>query len=76
MPSVCVPAKPRFKQALVGPEYPPGRVQSDREKPRWLLLGSGVVNSSRNQAGDKRAEQGFAASARVVHELEEAEIEQ
>ena len=33
------------------------------------------MGSSRNQAGDKRAEQGFAASARVVHELEEAEVE-
>jgi len=38
-----------------------------------LLLGSGVVrSSSRNQAGDERGEQGFAASTRVVHELEEA----
>jgi len=38
-------------------------------------LGSGVVvSSSRNQAGDEDAEQGFAASARVMHELEEAEI--
>ena len=44
-------------------------------KPRRLLLGSGVVvSSSRNQAGDESAEQGFAASARVVHELEEAEV--
>ena len=40
------------------------------------MLGSGVVvSSSRNQAGDEGAEQGFAASARVVHELEEAEVE-
>jgi len=39
-------------------------------------LGSGVVvNSSRNQAGDQRAEQGFAASPCIVHELEEAEVE-
>jgi len=30
---------------------------------------------SRNQACDKGAEQGFAASAGVVHDLEEAEIE-
>jgi len=44
--------------------------------PRWLLLGSGVVTGpSRYQAGDEGAEQGFAASARVVHELEEAKIE-
>ncbi len=41
-----------------------------------LLLGFGVVpGPSRNQAGDEGAEQGFAASASVVHELEEAEIE-
>jgi len=45
-------------------------------KSRWLLLGSGVVTGpSRNQAGDEGAEQGFAASARIVHELEEAEVE-
>jgi len=38
-------------------------------------LGSGVVTGrSRNQAGDERAEQGFATSACVMHELEEAEI--
>ncbi len=44
--------------------------------PRRLLSGSGVVTGpSRNQACDKGAEQGFAAPARVVHELEEAEIE-
>jgi len=42
----------------------------------WFLLGFGVVTGpSRNQARDKGAEQGFAASACVVHELEEAEIE-
>jgi len=40
-----------------------------------LILGSGVVTGpSRNQAGDECAEQGFAASARIVHELEEAKI--
>ena len=40
-----------------------------------LLLGSGmVVSSSRNQAGDEGAEQGFTASARVMHELGEAEV--
>jgi len=40
------------------------------------LSGSEVVlGTSRNQAGDERAEQGFAASTRVVHELEEAEVE-
>ena len=38
-------------------------------------MGSGVVlGLSRNQAGEQGTEQGFAASARVVHELEEAEI--
>ncbi len=41
-----------------------------------LLSGSGVVpGPSRNQACDEGAEQGFAASTRVVHELEEAEVE-
>ena len=34
-----------------------------------------VVGPSRHQACHKGAEQGFAASAGVVHELEEAEIE-
>ena len=39
-------------------------------------MGSGVVPGlSRNQASDERAEQGFAASTRVVHELEETEME-
>ncbi len=33
-----------------------------------------VTGPSRNQAGDEGAEQGFAASARIVHELEEAEV--
>jgi len=38
-------------------------------------LGSGVVTGpSRHQACDEGAEQGFAASARIMHELEEAEI--
>ena len=39
------------------------------------MLGFGVVAWSRNQGGDKGAEQGFAAAAGVVHVLEEAEIE-
>jgi len=39
------------------------------------LSGSGVVaGTSRDQAGDEGVKQGFAASARVVHELKEAEI--
>jgi len=33
------------------------------------LLGSGVVAWSCDQAGDERAEQDFAASAHIVHEL-------
>jgi hypothetical protein len=42
----------------------------------WLLLGSGVVGgTSRDQACDEGTEQGFAAPARVVHDLEEAEIQ-
>ncbi len=44
-------------------------------KTRWLLSGSGVVTgTSRDQGCDERTEQGLAASACVVHELEEAEI--
>ena len=40
------------------------------------MLGSGVVTApSCNQARDEGAEQGSAASASVMHELEEAEIE-
>ena len=34
-----------------------------------------MMGPSRDQARDQGAEQGFAASARVVHELEEAEVE-
>ena len=49
-------------------------VTGDEDIDEWLLLGSGVVGSSHNQAGDQGAEQGFAASARIVHELEEAEV--
>ncbi len=53
----------------------PQTTESTVGKPNWLLLGSGVVmGPSRNQARDERAEQGFAAPASVVHELEEAEI--
>ena len=40
------------------------------------MSGSGVVaGPSHDQGCDERAEEGFAASARVVHELEEAEVE-
>ena len=38
------------------------------------LIGSGVLVRSSNERGDERPEQGFAASACVVHELEEAEV--
>ena len=34
----------------------------------------GCWAGSRDHGGDQGAEQGFAASARVVHELEEAEV--
>lgn len=45
-------------------------------KPEWLLSGSGVaIDTLRNQLNDKGAEQGFAAPARIVHKLEEAEVE-
>ena len=39
-----------------------------------LIRFRGGPGLSRNQAGDKRAEQGFAASTRIVYELEEAEV--
>jgi len=52
------------------------RVSEVATKSGWLLLGSGVVTGpSRHQAGDEGAEQGFAASTRIVHELEEAKME-
>src|SRR5688500_2393203 len=43
----------------------------------WLFSGSGVLGSRRSchQGGDQFAEQGFAASAGVVDELKEAEVE-
>jgi len=44
--------------------------------PTRLLSGSGVVaGTSRDQAGDEGAKQGFATSPSIVHELEEAEVE-
>src|SRR5688500_8710362 len=42
--------------------------------PAWLLSGFGVLARSGDQGGDKGAEQGFAAAAGIVDELEEAEI--
>jgi len=40
------------------------------------LSGSGVVaGTSRDQAGDEGAKQGFAASPSIVDDLEEAEVE-
>src|SRR4051794_38383816 len=33
------------------------------------------MGTSRHQGGDKGSEQGFAAAAAVVHELEESEVE-
>src|SRR3954463_4844773 len=42
----------------------------------WLLPGFGVVTgTSGDEARDEGAEESFAPAARVVHELEEAEIE-
>ncbi len=42
----------------------------------WLLSDSGVaIDTSRNQPSDEGAEQGFAAPARIVYKLEEAEVE-
>ena len=43
--------------------------------PGWLLSGSGVLVRVRNQGRHKGAEQCPAAPARIVHKLEEAEIE-
>ena len=41
----------------------------------WLLSGSGVVTgTSGDEARDEGAEESFAPAARVVHELEEAEV--
>jgi len=46
-----------------------------RAHPGRLLSDSGVaIDTSRDQACDEGAEQGFAASARIVHELKEPEI--
>jgi hypothetical protein len=42
---------------------------------RSLLSGSGVVGASRHQGGDELAEKGFASAPRMVHELEEAEVQ-
>src|SRR4051812_45217213 len=43
--------------------------------PRRLLSGSGVVTgTSGDEARDEGAEESFAPAARVVHELEEAEV--
>ncbi len=69
--SIQVPANdPRVRQP--GVRSSPGKPHP--KKPR-LLSGSGVVaGTSRDQAGDEGVKQGFAASARVVHELKEAEI--
>ncbi len=39
------------------------------------MSGSGVLARLTNERGDEGAKQGFAAPARVVHELEEAEVE-
>src|SRR4051812_19624849 len=44
--------------------------------PGWLLSGFRVVTgTSGDEAGDEGTEESFAPAARVVHELEEAEIE-
>src|SRR3954462_10823776 len=44
-------------------------------KRQWLLSGSGVVTgTSGDEARDEGAEESFAPAARVVYELEEAEV--
>jgi hypothetical protein len=47
----------------------------EAQKLAWLMSGSGVLVRSFNERGDEGAKQGFAASARIVHELKEAEVE-
>src|SRR4051794_8907348 len=69
---------------VAGQGWPAG--DFDRERPRSGLAGGhfragscwlpGCWAESCDQGGDERAKQGFAATACVVHELEEAEIEQ
>ena len=49
----------------------PIRLGSFRDPGCWCWM----VNASCHQGGDKFAEQGFAAAAGVMHELEETEIE-
>ena len=75
--SQVVVAGPLKHNAAVLAEGVSNGTETDlKSKLIWLLLGFGVVpGPSRNQAGDEGAEQRFAASASVVHELEEAEVE-
>jgi len=64
--------RPCCRPHSMTPAYHPGTRQEPRTR---LLSGFGVVaGTSRDQGCDEGAEQGFAASARVVHELEEAEV--
>ena len=49
-----------------------GRFRRNRQGSCWL---PGVGSASCDQGGDERAEQGFAATAWVVHDLEEADFE-
>src|SRR5215217_3592083 len=52
------------------------RVTSRNRRSLSALVGfRGVGSGSCDQGGDERTEQGFAATACVVHELEEPEIE-
>jgi len=46
----------------------------DRTKPRGSCRVPGCWPASAEKGGDEGAKQGFAASARIMHELEEAEI--
>src|SRR4051812_21516223 len=51
------------------------RPTSPPQKPMALVGFRGVGSASCDQGGDERAKQGFAATACVVHELEEPQIE-
>jgi len=73
----CAMRPGRHRRCLPQPDRATVKREQAWFKAGWLLLGSGVVTCpSRHQTGDERSEQGFAASACVVHELEEAGVVQ
>src|SRR4051795_3648331 len=52
----------------------PAQISPDRLTVEALVGFRGVGSASCDQGGNERAKQGFAATACVVHELEEAEV--